>query len=392
MSAEAAARLGDEIAHGFGLLAMVAGAVVGVAAGVAVVGATALTGGLAAVVIAGAVAGGGLAGGQLMDGLNTVFNLPEPTSGVIATGSPNVLTNLRPAVRAMLDVAGCSGLPFNHPPLPMPVPVAEGSATVLINGMPASRLKSKLMCGAHLKTGSQNVIIGGETARLGFVFDLEAWTKTGLQILGLGALIGGGLFAAAAGLAAFGLFAGTVVVGGAAFEGLGMIGDAIGPGYRDLLQGIAGLGLVAAGPKLAGPKTPGPGTGPPARPSWRTSEVDVGARLQGQGYRAQTSFKNRVEVPYGTKGSVRPEYYKPGSSIEVKNYNVQTPAGRSNLVRNVSGQAKSRATNLPAGTRQEVYIDIRGQTVPRSDLNTMVNNIVTKSNGALQPGDIKFLR
>ncbi|MBW8892862.1 MAG: PAAR domain-containing protein [Burkholderiales bacterium] len=251
MSAEPAARLGDEIAHGFGLLAMVAGAVVGVAAGVAVVGAMTLTGGLAAVVIAGAVAGGGLAGGQLMDGLNTVFNLPEPTSGVIATGSPNVLTNFRPAVRAMLDVAGCSGLPFNHPPLPMPVPVAEGSATVLINGMPASRLKSKLMCGAHLKTGSQNVIIGGETARLGFVFDLEAWTKTGLKILGLGALIGGGLFAAWAGLAAFGLFAGTMVVGGAAFEGLGMIGDAIGPGYRDLLQGIAGLGLVAAGPKLA---------------------------------------------------------------------------------------------------------------------------------------------
>jgi len=256
MSAEPAARLGDEIAHGFGLLAMVAGAVVGVAAGVAVVGAMTLTGGLAAVVIAGAVAGGGLAGGQLMDGLNTVFNLPEPTSGVIATGSPNVLTNFRPAVRAMLDVAGCSGLPFNHPPLPMPVPVAEGSATVLINGMPASRLKSKLMCGAHLKTGSQNVIIGGETARLGFVFDLEAWTKTGLQILGLGALIGGGLFAAAAGLAAFGLFAGTVVVVGAAFEGLGMIGDAIGPGYRDLLQGMAGLGLVAAGPKLARPGRP----------------------------------------------------------------------------------------------------------------------------------------
>lgn len=392
MSAEAAARMGDEIAHGFGLAAMIAGAVAGAVVGAAIVAATAATGGLAAVIIAGAVAGGGLAAGQIMSGLTTIFNLPEPTSGVIATGSPNVLTNIRPAVRAMLDVAGCTGIPMNHPPLPMPVPVAEGSATVLINGMPASRLKSKLMCGAHLKSGSENVIIGGETARLGFVFDLEAWMKTGLEVLGIGALIGGALFAIAAGVVATAGFAAITAGGMAVFEGLGQIGDALGPGYRDLLQGVAGMALLVASPKLARRAPVVEEAPPPSRPSWRTSELDVGAGLQGQGYRPQTSFKNGVEVPYGTKGSVRPEYYKPGSSIEVKNYNVQTAAGRSSLVRNVSGQATSRATNLPAGTRQDVYIDVRGQAVSRGDLNSMVNSIVTKSNGVLQPGNIKFVR
>jgi len=392
VSAEAAARMGDEIAHGFGLAAMIAGAVAGAVVGAAIVAATAATGGLAAVIIAGAVAGGGLAAGQIMSGLTTIFNLPEPTSGVIATGSPNVLTNIRPAVRAMLDVAGCTGIPMNHPPLPMPVPVAEGSATVLINGMPASRLKSKLMCGAHLKSGSENVIIGGETARLGFVFDLEAWMKTGLEVLGIGALIGGALFAIAAGVVATAGFAAITAGGMAVFEGLGQIGDALGPGYRDLLQGVAGMALLVASPKLARRAPVVEEAPPPSRPSWRTSELDVGAGLQGQGYRPQTSFKNGVEVPYGTKGSVRPEYYKPGSSIEVKNYNVQTAAGRSSLVRNVSGQATSRATNLPAGTRQDVYIDVRGQAVSRGDLNSMVNSIVTKSNGVLQPGNIKFVR
>ncbi len=234
------------------MLAMVGGALVGVAAGVAIVGATALTGGMAAVAIAGAVAGGGLAGGQIMSGLQTIFDLPEPTSGTLAIGSPNIFVNARPAIRAELSSASsCSGLPFNHPPWPASVTVREGSATVLMNGQPASRLKSKLACGAHIKTGSHNVLIGGEETSTGFIFDLEAWTKTGLEVLGLGALIGAGAFAAAAGVAAFGAFVGVGALGFAGMEGVGAIGDAIGPGYRDLLQGVVGMGLVVASPKLA---------------------------------------------------------------------------------------------------------------------------------------------
>ncbi|OWK29802.1 PAAR domain-containing protein [Sphingomonas mucosissima] len=252
MAMEPAARVEDEIAHGYGMLAMVGGALVGVAAGVAVVGAIGLTGGLAAVAIAGAVAGGGLAGDQIASGLETIFNLPEPTTGVLTIGSPNVFVNGRAAIRAELSSAGgCSGAPFNHFTMSGAVIVREGSASVFINGQPASRLKSKLMCGAHIKSASPDVLIGGETVQTGFVFDLEAWTRSGLQILGIGALVGAGVFAAMAGAAAFGAFAGIGALGYAGMEGVGMIGDAIGPGYRDLLQGLVGMGMVVSGPKLA---------------------------------------------------------------------------------------------------------------------------------------------
>ncbi|SFS09837.1 PAAR domain-containing protein [Sphingomonas jatrophae] len=252
MPVEAAARVEDEIAHGFGLAAMVGGALIGAVAGVALVSATALTGGLAAVAIAGAVAGGGLAGGQIMSGLKTIFELPDPTTGVLTIGSPGVSVNKRKAIRADLSSASsCTGLPFNHPWWPAPVPVREGSASVSIDKKPASRLKSKLMCGAHIKTASPNVFIGGETVQTGFIFDLEAWTRTGLEVLGLAALVGAGVFAAAAGLAAFGVFAGVGALGYLGLEGVGQIGDALGPGYRDLLQGVVGMGLVVGSPKLA---------------------------------------------------------------------------------------------------------------------------------------------
>jgi len=315
VSAEAAARLGDEIAHGFGLAAMIAGAVVGAVVGVAIVAATAATGGLAAVIIAGCVAGGGLAMGQIASGLNTIFNLPEPTSGILGMGSPNVLTNNRPAARAVLDfAAGCTGIPINHFPMAAPVPLAEGSSTVLINGMPASRLKSMLVCGAHVKSGSPDVVIGGETARMLPVFDLEGWFKTGLEILGMGALIAGGVFAAAAGFAAAGMFAATVIGGGLAFEGLGQLGDAIGPGYRDLFQGIAGMGLLLAGPKMARGRPVPPNeqlnAKPKGKPDWlrRVEEGNKFNRSQAPKYPHNEVM---LERPTGAKGYPRVDSYDP---------------------------------------------------------------------------------
>lgn len=241
MSIPAAARLGDEIAHGWGVLSMVAGAVVGAVVGAAVVAATAATGGLALVIIAGAVAGGGLAMFQLAKGLSTIFSLPEPTTGILARGSPNVFINLKQGMRAGEDVsASCSGLPFNHPWWPAPVTIAEGSKTVTINGQPAARIGSMMVCGAHIKNGSQNVFIGGPTARVAFVFDLESWLHTGLEVLGIGAVLFGGPVAWV-----------LAIAGGYGFSQLGKLGDRLGPGYSDLLQGIAGMGLLLSGPKLA---------------------------------------------------------------------------------------------------------------------------------------------
>ena len=232
MDAQAAARLGDEIAHGFGVAAMV--------------------GGLAAVILAGSIAAGGLSMFQIVKGLTTIFELPEPTTGVLIRGSFNVYVNSRNAMRAGDDVsATCSGLPLNHPLWPFPVLIAEGSATVYINGKPAARLQSKMVCGAHIKTGSQNTFIGGPTERVAFVLDLEEWLHTGLEALGLAALAGGLLLAAMAGVAAL---VGVVAIGGLMMGGmalLGDLGDRLGPGYRDLFQGVAGMALLGFGPKMA---------------------------------------------------------------------------------------------------------------------------------------------
>jgi hypothetical protein len=252
MDEEPAARQTDEIAHGLGLLGMVAGALVGVAVGVAVVAATAATGGAAAVIIAGAVAGGGLAGGQIIRGLTTIFKLPEPTTGLIAVGSLDVYINDLAAARASVDfAAGCTGLPLNHFPLYAPVLIAEGSRSVRTNDMPQSRLKAKMVCGAHLKTSSPDVIIGGPTERTNFVFDLESWFETGLEVLGFAALIGAGVLAAAAGVAAFASFAAITGATMLGMEALGAVGDMLGPGYRDLFQGVAGMGMVLAMPRMA---------------------------------------------------------------------------------------------------------------------------------------------
>lgn len=131
---------------------------------------------------------------------------------------------------------------------------------------------------------------------------------------------------------------------------------------------------------------------PPVRPGWRNSEIDVGADLAARGYKPQRSFLNGKEVPYGTKGSVRPDHHKPGSSVEVKNYDVTTSQGRSSLVNNVSGQAGSRAANLPPGTKQSVVIDVRGQAVSDATLDDIAGRIVTRSGGVISRSDITFKR
>ncbi|WP_426102182.1 MULTISPECIES: PAAR domain-containing protein [unclassified Pseudomonas] len=252
MDAQAAARLGDEIAHGFGVAAMLAGAVAGALIGAAVIAATVATGGVAVAIMAGSIAAGGLSMFQVVKGLSTIFSLPEPTTGKLMLGSFNVYINGLNAMRAGEDIASsCTGLPMNHPMWPFPVLIAEGSATVFINGKPAARLHSKMVCGAHIKSGSPNTFIGGPTVSVAFVLDIEGWMHSGLELVGLLAAGAGLVMAAMVGLA---VLVEVVIVGGLVLGGMALIGDLgdrLGPGYRDLLQGIAGLALLGASPRLA---------------------------------------------------------------------------------------------------------------------------------------------
>ncbi|WGL28100.1 hypothetical protein OWC53_00375 [Pectobacterium brasiliense] len=46
--------------------------------------------------------------------------------------------------------------------------------------------------------------------------------------------------------------------------------------------------------------------------------------------------------------------------------------------------------NLPAGMKQEVIIDIRGQTVTAQQGVVIIQSIVEKSNGSISPSSIRF--
>ena len=252
-----AARLGDEVVHGFGLLGMVAGALIGAAIAAAIVAAGVATGGLALVaIIGGCIAGGGLAGGALARGISTAANLPGPTTGVLALAGPTRVTvNGRAALRAGVDFASsCNGLPFNHLYKPGPVLIAQGSRTVTINGRPMARLEMQLECGAKIKTGSDNVTVGGPTATVVEIHDNEHMVETALQVLGFVALGAAGLGAWAAGALAFGGFA---AITAGSFVGMNALhdwGESLGPGYGDIMVGVAGFALLGLGAKAA--KTP----------------------------------------------------------------------------------------------------------------------------------------
>ncbi|WP_353959914.1 PAAR domain-containing protein [Aquisalimonas lutea] len=73
------------------------------------------------------------------------------------TASPDVFINGLSVVRLgdALVPHGCSTC-SSHPRK-----VAEGAATVLINGRPASRVGDAVDCGGELATGSPDVFIGG---------------------------------------------------------------------------------------------------------------------------------------------------------------------------------------------------------------------------------------
>jgi hypothetical protein len=112
------------------------------------------------------------------------------------------------------------------------------------------------------------------------------------------------------------------------------------------------------------------------RPTWRESENR--AQSQYTDYEAQKSFLNGVEVKYGKKGGSRPDLYKSGSSIEVKNYNIETKRGRDRLVSIVEYQVNKRIIDLPIGTEQIILIDVKGHDVDTIKLRELRDLIRSK--------------
>lgn len=74
----------------------------------------------------------------------------DKTGKIIGPCSGNVFTNGIKAARANVDETVCS----KHDSAPPPI--ATGSPTVFINGLPAARVSDKIACGAFITDGSPN--------------------------------------------------------------------------------------------------------------------------------------------------------------------------------------------------------------------------------------------
>ncbi|VDZ61542.1 Uncharacterized conserved protein [Serratia odorifera] len=174
----AAARELDEIAHTASQGWMIAGLVGGAIIGAAII---AVTGGTAAVAVA-AVAAGASAGGGLGEVLGSMSWAPRHVTGVLVGGSPNVYINGRAAIRAHLSFGECAE------DGPAKKVVAQGSAKVYINDLPAARINDLLACSAEIHSGSPNVIIGGDTEQTDEIEpEIPAWVNWTLLAVGAGA-------------------------------------------------------------------------------------------------------------------------------------------------------------------------------------------------------------
>ena len=120
---------------------------------------------------------------------------------------------------------------------------------------------------------------------------------------------------------------------------------------------------------------------PIQRPTWRQSELD--ALIDYPDHLPQQSFLNGELVPYGTKGSVRPDFYRPGSSVDYKNYDINTLGRRNNLVRNIKKQYFHREIELPPNTQQTFVIDIRGQNITDDILDQLYDKIVEQTSSEI---------
>jgi len=86
--------------------------------------------------------------------------LPHCTAYVIATGSPTVFINNRPAAR-LGDVSTLHKKPGGKTCIPHVATIVTGSSTVFINGQPAARVGDALLDCTVIISGSPTVFIGG---------------------------------------------------------------------------------------------------------------------------------------------------------------------------------------------------------------------------------------
>ena len=118
-----------------------------------------------------------------------------------------------------------------------------------------------------------------------------------------------------------------------------------------------------------------------SNPTPRESELKVLERTKGA--EEQISYLDGVEVSSATKGATRPDVVVKNAdgsikAIEVKNYNLASSNSRSELYRELERQVTSRANNLPAGSTQEIVLDVRGRGFSKDVIDNVVANIQSR--------------
>ena len=117
------------------------------------------------------------------------------------------------------------------------------------------------------------------------------------------------------------------------------------------------------------------------RRTWRASEMRLAEEYQtSSGYVYNKSYKSvngvLTEVPYGTAGSQRPDFYNPSTNhiVEVKNYNITTSSGRNNLANNIASQYNKRKS-LFSGAQIDIKVDVFGQAYTQDMLDDICNRV-----------------
>jgi uncharacterized Zn-binding protein involved in type VI secretion len=252
-----AARIGDQVEHTQAMAGLLAGAVAGAVIGAAIV----LTAGAAAPAIAaaavaagtGASLGGGL--GQLIGSLFSTKTGPisKPCAGTVFINGRRAARSAGPGGGGG-DLVDCSKDDSDEM-------IAEGSASVFIEWLPAARRGDRVTCGSKIAEGSPDVIIGGGTFAYTDEIDSEVPWYAEAALLGLG-LVGGVGAIALAGKAMRVItackFGGSLVGGwGLGYSGNWLGGRMFGEGSRGQNLTSFGAGVVGSilGGRLGGSKT-----------------------------------------------------------------------------------------------------------------------------------------
>lgn len=130
-------------------------------------------------------------------------------------------------------------------------------------------------------------------------------------------------------------------------------------------------------------------------PGWRDSEIYV--NNQTKNAIEQASYFNGKKVSNSTLGATRPDVtieYANGSvkAIEVKNYELASSKHRSSLLIELKRQITERIQHLPAGSTQEIVLDVRGRQYSTDFLEEVVALIKNYLNSIYPDIPVQVLR